>query len=89
MNQVDKISREALTLLQYAKDTSVANITVANSTGKLEPQLSPAQIHAVINLLELSLLQGYQRALPTFQRVVKDQLAIGATNKQLENSKKK
>ena len=50
MNQVDKISKEALDLLQYAKDTAIANLTIANSAGKLNQQLEPAQLLAESNL---------------------------------------
>lgn len=74
MNQVDKISKEALTLLNYAKDTAIANLTIANSQGKLEPQLDPAQLLAVIELLGISLSQGYQKGLTSFQKTVKEQL---------------
>lgn len=75
MNQVDKISKEALTLLNYAKDTAIANLTIANSQGKLEPQLDPAQLLAVVNLLGMSLSQGYQKGLTAFQKTVKEQMA--------------
>lgn len=85
MNQVDKISKEALALLQYAKDTAVANLTVANGQKKLEPQLDGAQLLAVINLLGLSLSQGFQKGLPAFQKKVSEQLTPAAKNE----SKKK
>lgn len=74
MNQVDKISKEALTLLQYAKDTAIANLTTANAQKKLEPQLDGAQLLAVINLLGPSLTQGFQKGLPAFQKTVTNQL---------------
>ena len=74
MNQVDKISKEALTLLQYAKDTAIANLTTTNGQKKLEPQLDGAQLLAVINLMNVSLTQGFQKGLPAFQKTVKEQL---------------
>lgn len=76
MNQVDKISKEALALLNYAKDTAIANLTIANSQGKLEPQLDPAQLLAVIEMLGISLSQGYQQGLTSFQKTVREQFAI-------------
>lgn len=74
MNQVDKISKEALMLLQYAKDTAIANLTTANAQNKLEPQLDGAQLLAVINLLGPSLTQGFQKGLPAFQKTVTNEL---------------
>lgn len=89
MNQVDKISKEALSLLQYAKDTAIANLTVANSSGKLKPQLEPIQLLAVVDLLGASLSQGYQKGLSAFQKVVKEQIPQESTKKVVESSKKK
>ena len=89
MNQIDKISKEALSLLQYAKDTAIANLTVANSAGKLKPQLEPTQLLAVIDLLGSSLSQGYQKGLNAFQKVVKEQITQEQIKKTTENVKKK
>lgn len=88
MNQVDKISKEALDLLQYAKDTAVANLTVANRAGKLNPQLEPAQLLAVVDLLGSSLSQGYQKGLTAFQKAVKEQLPQESTKAETSNKKK-
>ena len=79
MNQIDKISKEALVLLQYAKDTAIANLASANSNKKLEPQLDGSQLAAVVNLMNLSLSQGFQKGLPSFQKSVKDQLKEHST----------
>lgn len=76
MNQIDKISKEALLLLNYAKDTAIANLATANSSGALQPKLEPDQLVAVVNLLGSSLSQGYQRGLTTFQGVVKEQISL-------------
>lgn len=88
MNQVDEISKEALSLLQYAKDTAIANLTIANGQKKLEPQLDGAQLLAVINLLNLSLAQGFQKGLPSFQKVVVNQLNTSQTTTKAESKKK-
>lgn len=88
MNQVDKISKEAFTLLQYAKDTAIANLTTANGQNKLEPQLDGAQLLAVINLLNLSLSQGFQKGLPSFQKVVVNQLNAPQAATKIETKKK-
>ena len=84
MNQVDKISKEALNLLKYAKDTAVTNLASANSNGQLEYKLTDEQLLSVVSLLDSSLSQGYQKALPSFQSKV-DSL-IG---KETETRKKK
>lgn len=89
MNQVDKISKEALVLLNYAKDTAVANLTVANSKGQLDPKLEPAQLLAVIDVFTSSLSQGYQKGLGSFQNIVKEQVTTSQTKKVAEISNKK
>jgi len=88
MNQVDKLSKEVLVLLNYAKDTAVANLTVANSKGQLDPKLEPSQLLAVIDVFTSSLNQGYQKGLGSFQSVVKEQVA-NQTKKITETSNKK
>ena len=87
MNEIDKISKEALDLLHYAKDTAVANLTIANSSGKLNPRLEPIQLLAVVDLLGSSLSQGYQKGLTSFQNAVKKQLPKEQTK--VETSLKK
>lgn len=89
MNQIDKISKEALNLLQYAKDVAVTNLTVANSTGKLTPQLEPAQILTVVDLLNSSLSQGYQKGLLAFQKSVKEQIPQDQIRSDSQFNKKK
>jgi hypothetical protein len=89
MNQVDKISKEALILLNYAKDTAVANLTVANNKGQLDPKLEPAQLLAVIDVFTSSLSQGYQKGLGSFQKIVKEQVMTSQTKKVAEISNKK
>jgi len=89
MNQVDKISKEALDLLQYAKDTAIANLTIANSAGKLNQQLEPAQLLAVVDLLGSSLSQGYQKGLTAFQKAVREQLTQQESTKAEISNKKK
>jgi hypothetical protein len=89
MNQIDKISKEAMSLLNYAKDTAIANLTTANGQKKLEPQLDGAQLLAVINLLNLSLSQGFQKGLPSFQKTVKHQIDNSSTTKATKTSELK
>lgn len=74
MNQIDNISKEALLLMKFAKDTAITNLTKANSSGVLQPKLEPDQLSAVVNLVEVSLSQGYQRGLTSFQGAVNEQL---------------
>jgi hypothetical protein len=74
MNQVDKISKEVLNLLNYSKDVTTTNLNSANKTGKLEPRLTDDQLRLVVNLVESSLTQGYQKGLNTFQKTIKNTL---------------
>ena len=89
MNRIDKISKETLNLLQYAKDTAVNNLTIANNTGKLLPRLDPLQLSAVVGLIDASLSQGYHKGLKSFQSIVKEQLSQEQTQKAIEPIKKK
>jgi hypothetical protein len=68
MNQVDKISKETLNLLEYSKDVVKENLTTANVTGQLEPKLSDEHLKKVLHLVDVSMSQGYQKAIQSFQR---------------------
>jgi len=70
MNQVDKISKEVLSLLNYSKDVAASNLTAFNKNGKLAPALTDSQLQVVVSVLESSFSQGFQKALPTFQKTV-------------------
>jgi len=74
MNQIDKISKEALSLLNYSKDVAVGNLSAANNSGRLEPKLTDEQLRSVVSLVEVSLSQGYQKGLNTFQKTLKTTL---------------
>lgn len=74
MNQVDKISKEVLSLLNYSKDVATGNLSTANNSGRLEPKLTDEQLRSVVSLVEASLSQGYQKGLNTFQKTLKTTL---------------
>ena len=86
MNQVDKISKEVLNLLNYSKDVTIISLNSANNSGKLEPKLTDDQLRLVVNLVENSLSQGYQNGLNTFQKTLKTTLEIKVAD---ETTKKK
>lgn len=68
MNKIEKISREALNLLNYSKDTAVSSLSLANSEGMLGTKLSDEQLSKVVSLLENSLSQGYLKGINSFQK---------------------
>ena len=70
MNNVDKISKETLAVLEYSKEIVKTNLVKANSLGQIEPQLTNEQLQKVSNLLDTFFSQGLQIALPNFQKVV-------------------
>jgi len=86
MNQVDKISKEVLNLLNYSKDVTTTSLNSANNSGKLEPKLTDDQLRLVVNLVENSLSQGYQKGLNTFQKTLKTTLETRVVD---ETTKKK
>lgn len=89
MNQVDKISKEALSLLTYSKDVAATNLTTANARGGLEPKLTDEQVTSVLNLFEHSLSQGFQKGLESFQRIVKQTITQDIASNNLDTKKKK
>lgn len=72
MNQVDKISKEVLNLLNYSKDVATNNLTSLNKEGKLNPPLNESQLQTIVSLLDSSFTQGFQKGLTNFQKSVKN-----------------
>jgi hypothetical protein len=70
MNNTDKITRDAKLLIESAKDTAANNLLVAIKTNSLD--LSEVQLKKVLTLLNISMEEGYQKAVPTFQKMVKN-----------------
>lgn len=69
MNSVDKISRETKVIIENAKDTFVQNLVGAARTNKIS--LDDSQLSSIINLLNISVDESFQKAIPVFQRTVK------------------
>lgn len=78
MNEVDKISRDAKTLIESTKDTFASNITNAVLAKKLS--FDEKQLQTIIAVANLSIDEGYQKALPTFQKTVKRTLSESTLN---------
>lgn len=70
MNQVDKISKEALNLLSYSKDVVATNLTTMNKEGKLNPPLTENQLQTIVSVLDSSFSQGFQKGLSSFQKTI-------------------
>jgi hypothetical protein len=68
MNTVDKISRDTKILTDSVKDGTCNNLVMAAGRGDL--QLSEDQLRLVLNIVNLSVDQYYQKALPTFQNTI-------------------
>ena len=71
MNKIDKVSKEVLNLLNYSKDLTKANLSSANNTGALGQKLTDDQLRLVVDMIDVSITQGYQRGLSNFQRTLK------------------
>ena len=69
MNKVDRISKDAKILIDSAKDTVSNNFVSAVKSSSLS--LSESQLASVLNLVNVCLQEGYQKALPYFQNSVK------------------
>lgn len=69
MNNVDKISRDSKILIDSAKDTVGANIVSMVKSNALN--LEPAQLEKILSVINISLDEGYQKALPYYQNSIK------------------
>lgn len=69
MNITDKISKEVLNILDYSKEVVKTNLVTANDSKTFE-SLNSEQLERIVNVVNLSLSQGFQKALPNFQKAV-------------------
>lgn len=72
MNTVDKISRDTKLVVDSIGDVISQKLLSARETGSLN--LSDDQISSVIKLVNLSIGEGYQRAVPSFQKSISSYL---------------
>jgi len=66
MNEIDKISKDSRTLLESARDTFANNIVEAVKTKKFA--VDEKSLQTIIAIANLSIDEGYQKALPSFQK---------------------
>ena len=69
MNNIDKISRDAKIISDSIKDTASANLMSARQSGTVD--LTEEQLGRVLNVLNVSVDQAYQKVLPHFQNTIK------------------
>jgi len=72
MNIIDKITRDSKILVDSAKDTISKNITTAVLQKKLD--LNERQLTEILNLIEVSSSEGYQKSLSVYQNTIKKHL---------------
>ena len=72
MSKINELSREANQLANSIKDTTVNNIV--RSAGEKTLQLSEDQLANLINIISLSIEEGYQKAFPSFYRTLKNNI---------------
>lgn len=88
MNKTNKLSKELLGIVEYSKEVIKSNLLLSNERNTVD-KLTEAQLSTVINLVNVSLSQGVQKALPTFQKVIEDTLSEKNSTLDLTNNKKK
>lgn len=69
MNNIDRTAKDAKVLTDSAKDLTTGNLLNAMKSKTL--QVDEATLHKIISILNLSIDEGYQRALPVFQNTIK------------------
>lgn len=72
MNIIDKITRDSKILVDSAKDAISKNITTAVLQKKLD--LNERQLTEILNLIEVSSSEGYQKSLSVYQNTIKKHL---------------
>ena len=70
MSKINIISREASQLINSVKDTTVNNLVRSVSENLM--QLSEDQLTNIVNIITLSIDEGYQKALPSFQKTLQN-----------------
>lgn len=75
MNQVDRISKELLNLVEYSKDVVKTNLVSNNIKENEALKLTDAQLANVVRIVEASIAQGYQKGFTAFQKGVSKVLA--------------
>lgn len=69
MNNSDKVAKDAKILIDSVKDVVSTNLVTAARTGTVD--LTEAQLSKILSVVGISVDEGYQRAVPTFQNMVK------------------
>jgi hypothetical protein len=69
MNNIDKISADSRILIDSAKDTVSTNFLSLIS--RKDINLDPSQIEKILNVVNVSIEEGYQKALPYYQNTIK------------------
>lgn len=69
MNQIDNITRDSKILVESAKDCITGNLLKSIQSSSLV--LTEDQLKSVMKIVDLSLSEGYQRAIPVFQNTIK------------------
>lgn len=72
MNNIDIISRESKLLVESAKDSVTNNVVNAARSGMIS--VSEQDLVKLVNLIEISTTEGYQKSLPFFQKSIKQYL---------------
>jgi hypothetical protein len=69
MNTVDRVTKEVKIVVDSAKDSTLSNVIKYIRENSL--QLTDNQVSGLINLIGISIDEGYQRSVTTFQNSVK------------------
>ena len=72
MSKINNISREASQLINSVKDTTINNLVRSVSENLM--QLTEDQLTNIVNIVTLSIDEGYQKALPSFQKTLQNSL---------------
>lgn len=72
MSKINILAREASQLINSVKDTTINNVVRSVSENMI--QLNEEQLANIVNIIALSIEEGYQKALPSFQRTLQNNL---------------
>lgn len=74
MNNIDKISRDSKILIESVKDTTTNNLVTAIRSNEIS--IVESELSKLLTILSVSIDEGYQKSLPTYQNTIRKHFKI-------------
>lgn len=70
MNDSEKIVKNALEVVSFSKDIVISKLVSANNNNRFSPKLTEDQLKTTIELINSSVEEGCQKAIPSLTKTV-------------------